>query len=292
MAKKYISKLTQGLNPNKKSMADLSANQNILITGGTSGLGFELVRIFLNKGFNVTATGRQPTTIPDYADRFKLFLIDFSDLNQVDVSMKKICETYDFDFVINNAGILSPPGFTPTINGLEITFQVNYLSHLLINEIILRKAKDNHPVKIATVTSPVYRLADTNLTIQSGSTGYKPFRAYASSKLYLTLMCEFLPLRYPGMNLQCFSFNPGTFSSGIYRMQKKWFRSAYRMAAPFMRNPKKVADNLADMLMGKNVKNGSIYDTRKHFVPVPSIDKKEKETFMRVCYEIINPFLS
>ncbi len=266
--------------------------QSILITGGTSGLGLELVRIFLNKGFNVTATGRQSIIIPGYNDRFKLFLIDFSDLHQVADSIKKICATYDFDFVINNAGILSPPDFTPTFNGLEFTFQVNYLSHLLINEIILRRAKDGHPVKIATVTSPVYRLADTNLTIYSGLTGYKPMRAYASSKLYLTLMCEFLPLRYPGMDLQCFSFNPGTFSSGIYRMQKKWFRGAYRIAAPFMRSPGKVAETLAAMLIERDVENGTICDIRKHFRTVPEIGKQEKETFMKVCYEIIDPFLS
>ena len=30
-----------------------------LITGGTSGLGLELVHLFLEKGYNVVATGRQ-----------------------------------------------------------------------------------------------------------------------------------------------------------------------------------------------------------------------------------------
>ena len=38
---------------------DKGMNQTILVTGGTSGLGLELVRIFLKKGYSVVTTGRQ-----------------------------------------------------------------------------------------------------------------------------------------------------------------------------------------------------------------------------------------
>jgi NAD(P)-dependent dehydrogenase (short-subunit alcohol dehydrogenase family) len=269
---------------------DISTGK-VLITGGTSGLGLELVKLFLNKGYNVVATGRQSLNLPVYEDKFNLFRIDFSDMNQVAVSIKKICDTYDFNFVINNAGILSPPYFTPTINGFEYTFQVNFLSHLLINEIILREIKDDRTIKIATVTSPVYRLADTDLTVQSGVKDYGAMKAYTSSKLYLTLMCEFLPARYPGLNLKCFSFDPGTFSSGIYRMQKKWFQEMYHIASPFMRSPGKVAKTLSEIIINEEVKNGMIGDIRKRFRPVPVIDEQEKEAFRKACYDRIDPFL-
>ena len=270
---------------------DISTGK-VLITGGTSGLGLELVKLFLNKGYNVVATGRQLLNLAGYEDKFKLYQVDFSDMNQVAVSIKKICETYDFNFVINNAGILSPPDFTPTINGYEYTFQVNYLSHLLINEIILRKIKDDRKVIIATVTSPVYRLAGCDLTLQWGVKDYSPVKAYASSKLYLTLLCEFLPARYPGLNLQCFSFDPGTFRSGIYRLQKKWFRELYSIASPFMRSPGKVAGTLVDIILKEEVEKGMICDIRKRFRSVPVIDEQEKEAFWKACYDRIEPFLS
>jgi NAD(P)-dependent dehydrogenase (short-subunit alcohol dehydrogenase family) len=269
-----------------------SGKNNVLITGGTSGLGLELGRLFLDKGYNVVATGRQLVNMPGYEDRFKLFRVDFSNMEQVAVSIKKICETYDFNFVINNAGILSPPDYTPTINGYEYTFQVNYLSHLIVNEIILRKSKSTFPLIIAAVTSPVYRLAGTAFNIQSESVYYNTLKAYTSSKLYLTIMCEFLPVRFPELDLQCFSFDPGTFSSGIYRMQRKWFRGMYRFAAPFMRSPEKVARVLTDILINEKVENGKIYDLKKRCRPVPLIGQKEKDAFRERCYEIIEPFLS
>jgi NAD(P)-dependent dehydrogenase (short-subunit alcohol dehydrogenase family) len=273
-------------------MADLSVQKNILITGGTSGLGLELVKLFLNRGYLVVATGRQHVNLPGYKDKFKLYQVDFSDMKQVADITKKICEAYNFDFVVNNAGILSPPYFTLTIDGFEYTFQVNFLSHLLINEIILSSIKDFNPVKIVTVTSPVYRFANTGLTIQSGEHGYNAVKAYIFSKLCLTLLSEFLPLRYPQLNLKCFSFDPGTFSSGIYRMQKKWFRRMYRIASPFMRSPGKVAKILAEIMLNEEAGNGMIFNIRKRSGSIPVIDNQEKEAFRKACYDIIDPFLS
>ena len=54
----------------------------ILITGGTSGLGLELVKLFLKKGYEIVATGRNPVTITGYEDLFKFYRVDLDDLGQ------------------------------------------------------------------------------------------------------------------------------------------------------------------------------------------------------------------
>jgi NADP-dependent 3-hydroxy acid dehydrogenase YdfG len=64
----------------------------VLITGGTSGLGLALVKLFLKKGYYVVAMGRQPLNLPGYEEKFKLFRIDFSDMDQVAIITKKICD--------------------------------------------------------------------------------------------------------------------------------------------------------------------------------------------------------
>ncbi|MGW8257695.1 MAG: hypothetical protein ACWGMZ_09445, partial [Thermoguttaceae bacterium] len=80
-------------------------------------------------------------------------------------------------------------------------------------------------------------LADAGYIKPTGAQDYNPVKAYVSSKLFLTMMCEFLPARNKNIDLQCFSYNPGTFRSGIYRMQKKWFHQMYQISSPFMKNP-------------------------------------------------------
>lgn len=261
--------------------------KTVLITGGTSGLGLELVKLYLRKGFYVIATGRHPINLSGYTESFRYISIDFNDLQQVAVSTKKICDDFDIDILINNAGILSPPDYTLTKNGLEYTFQVNFLSHLLINETIIQLIDDKSLI-IAAVISPVYRLADNNTSFVIDSPDYKPFKAYSNSKLFMTLMCHYISEKYKNKSICCFSFDPGTFRSGIYRMQKRWFQALYGIAAPFMRSPAKVASVLADIIINDKLQNGAIYDLRKRVRQIPETDKLKTEAFWKSCYNLIH----
>jgi NAD(P)-dependent dehydrogenase (short-subunit alcohol dehydrogenase family) len=266
--------------------------RNILITGGTSGLGLELARKFIDNGSSVVMTGRHPARIPEREDKIRILIVDFSDLRQVKERISTLLKSSgQIDAVINNAGILSPPGRTTTVNGFEYTYQVNFLSHLLVNELILRNIKNDRKITVAAITSPAFRLADPEIMRNPSEQKYSPIMAYATSKLFLTMMCEHLPLRFRELNLKCFCFNPGTFRSGIYRMQKEWFRSAYRVAAPFMRDPSKVADILTEIMSDEQFRNGVIYDYRKSVRSIPSVDEKLKRDFWNRCYGQIQPFI-
>jgi NAD(P)-dependent dehydrogenase (short-subunit alcohol dehydrogenase family) len=263
----------------------------ILITGGTSGLGLELVKLFLKKGYFVIATGRQSLVIPGFEDRFKFIKVDFSDLQQTSLTIRKICESYKFDIVINNAGVLSPPDFISTINNLEYTFQVNFLAHLLINEIIIKNKPVDLPLKICSVTSPVYKLAKAGTSIINQESDYKPFKAYSDSKFCLALMCRELSARFPGQKISCFSFDPGTFSSGIFRMQGNLFRVLYKIASPFMRKPSKVAEVLSEILIKDNISSGAIYNIRKNISYLPEMDSSVTDSFWKECYDRIGSCL-
>ena len=271
---------------------DKGKRQTILVTGGTSGLGLEMVRLFLHKGYNVVATGRQQTYFTGFDDKFTLYIVDFGDLKQVAEVAKRMCMDHSFRFIVNNAGILSPPGYMETVDGIEYTLQINILAHLLVNEFVLRNLDDDGRLVIASVTSPAYRIAALYEPIKSGPSGYRPIGAYSSSKLYLTLLGEFLASRHVNLNLQHFSFDPGTFSSGIHRMQKKWFREMYHIAAPFMRNPARVAKVLAEILLNDTIENGMIYDTLKRRRSPPEMDISSRAFIMNSCFALIEPFLN
>jgi NAD(P)-dependent dehydrogenase (short-subunit alcohol dehydrogenase family) len=267
-------------------------DMDLLVTGGTSGLGLELARLFLEKGYTVIATGRKLIDLNGYGDRFVLYRIDFSDLKKVAETTKKICRDHSVGYIVNNAGILSPPGYSETVDGLEYTFQINYIAHLLINEIILGTTKDDRHIRIASVTSPVYRFAGFDPVFERGNLNYRAMRSYSSSKLYLAMICGFLSARHDKLNLNCFSFDPGTFSSGIYRTQKKWFRGMYRIAAPFMKNPSGVAKVLAELLLMDDIVNGMVYNTSKRPRPLPSVDISRKAAFMDLSYGLIDKYLT
>ena len=269
----------------------VSDTRKILITGGTSGLGLGLVRFFLGKGYFVTATGRKNVKVQDLAGRFTFLKTDFSDMRQTSDAVRRICRDHEFDIVINNAGVLSPPGFMLTADGNEYTFQVNFLSHLMLNEIVLRNTPPDRPLKIAAIVSPVYRIAKKDLIICSSKADYSPLKAYSNSKLYLALMCTWLPVKYSSRDLKCIAFDPGVFSSGIYRMQKEWFRMLYRVAAPFMRSPEKITGKFGEIIEKKDLVYGVVYKSGDKIRSVPGIENDRVDAFWTECYKMIEPYL-
>ena len=264
---------------------------NILITGGTSGLGLELVKLFLHNGFYVVITGRKSVNIAGFEDKFRFYLVDFSNLGNTASVIKEICDTFNFDLVINNAGILSPPYFIKTDDGYEYTYQVNFLSHLLINEIIIQHHNKIRPLKIAAVTSTAYRIAIPNLKSLQDNNAYRPFKAYSNSKLYLVLMCRHLSVKYHDRKIYFLSFDPGVFSSGIYRMQSELFRKLYKVASPFMKKPTAIARVLSEILTGSNIANGAVYDIKKRIRNLPEIEPSVAMAFWNETFNIIVPYL-
>jgi NAD(P)-dependent dehydrogenase (short-subunit alcohol dehydrogenase family) len=271
-----------------ESASDIPA---ILVTGGTSGLGLEIVKTFLKRGYFVVATGRKEVNIPGYENRFRLYRIDFCDLKEIAKTIRTICNNHPVGVVINNAGILSPPDFRTTRDGNEYTFQVNFLGHLLINEIIIKMFGKSNPILIAAITSMVYKLAGTEISYCRKKEEYSPLKAYSDSKLFLAMMCKYLPARHEDVDLTCFSLDPGVFGSSIYRMQKGWFRFLYWIAAPFMRRPSVVAEILAKILTNTDIHNGVIYNIRRKVRHLKEFDPVTVCGFWEECYSILKSYI-
>jgi NAD(P)-dependent dehydrogenase (short-subunit alcohol dehydrogenase family) len=270
-------------------MERTTTEDKILVTGGTSGLGLELVKLLLDKGYYVVATGRKEVFFPDHKERYSFYRVDFGDLGMTAEVVGRICEKHEIDIVVNNAGILSPRVLTLTKDNLEYTFQINFLAHLLTNILIIRNKKREGRIRVTSVTSPVYRMAG----LQNGSDShYSAIRAYSGSKLYLALMCRHLCEIFPGEELHCFSFDPGIFGSGIYRMRGILFSSLYRIASPFMRKPLRVAEILAEYITEGNIPDGVIIDFRRRERMIPQFDKYAEERFWQSCHDLISAFIS
>jgi len=269
----------------------MSERLKILITGGTSGLGLELVRHFLEKGYFVVTTGRREIIVSGYEERLSFYRADFCDLRQTAETFRTICREYTFNYVIYNAGILSPSEFTKTNDGYELTYQVNFLAHLLVNEIIIQHHDPGIPLRVAAVTSMAYRVADHEFKSVSSPSMYRAWRAYSDSKLYLALMCSYYSGKFADTKIQFFSFDPGIFGSQLYRTQSGVFRIIYQTGVKILKKPEKQAAVLSDLLTGSDIKNGSVYDVRKRLRKLPETDSTEIGAFWECTKMEVNKFL-
>jgi NAD(P)-dependent dehydrogenase (short-subunit alcohol dehydrogenase family) len=268
------------------------AFKKILITGGTSGLGLEFVRHFLSAGYEVYTIGRDLKNISLNDKNFHFIKCDLANFRSLSGIISELCEKVkNFDIIINNAGVLGPSHYVETQDGFEYTFQVNFLSHLLIDEMIVRARKMTDQLLIISVTSPVYKFVKPNFRFPEQH-NFHSFQTYSESKIYILFIGEYLAKKHPDTNINYFGINPGIFSSGISRMKKKWFQRMYWIGAPFMRHPEKIADTLIAILEENNFVNGKIYREKRNLKELRNTDHQRVDIFMAECNSKIEKYTS
>jgi len=98
-------------------------NSTILITGGTSGIGLELVRQLTEQGSRIIVTGRKQETLNDTQRRFPkthLFRSDVSDPKDIERLYKEVTQQFpDLNMIINNAGEMRLVDVQDTREALE-----------------------------------------------------------------------------------------------------------------------------------------------------------------------------
>lgn len=126
----------------------------VLITGCSSGFGLETARLFLQKGWNVVATMRQPRAdILPVSDRLTVLPLDVTDPASITRALE---QAGDIDVLVNNAGF----GAAVPIELIEpdtarLLFETNTLGTLAMVQAILPRFRERRSGIIINVTSTV-----------------------------------------------------------------------------------------------------------------------------------------
>ncbi len=162
--------------------------KNIIITGTSSGIGFELVKIFANNGHNVLALSRNIEPTRD----IKLSNIESIRFDINNNSDHKLLSEYisnqwtHVDILINNAGLLiNKPFSETTTDDFNKVYSTNVFGVAeIINTILPFTKKSSHIINISSVGG-----------IQ-GSVKFSGLSAYSSSKGALITLTELLAEEY------------------------------------------------------------------------------------------------
>ncbi|MFC2116237.1 SDR family NAD(P)-dependent oxidoreductase, partial [Bacteroidota bacterium] len=126
---------------------DRADGKTILITGANSGLGFALAVSFAKRGGKVIMAGR--SKIPESGERVKkisgsenveMRFIDLSKIETIHRFAESLVEDgVSLDVCILNAAV-ALPGSRRTASGQDELFLVNYLSNVLLTQLLLKKS--------------------------------------------------------------------------------------------------------------------------------------------------------
>ena len=185
-------------------------SKNIIITGTSSGIGFELAKIFSKKNHRVLALSRNNSKLRDlnlegvHAVDFNLNDHDYFEINQFIKSVKKI------DVLINNAGYLvNKPFSQTTLEDFNLVYSTNIISvAMLIKNTIDYMEKGSNVLNISSIGG-----------IQ-GSVKFSGLSAYSSSKGALNILTEMLAEEYKDQGIH---FNSLALGSVQTKMLEKAF---------------------------------------------------------------------
>lgn len=222
---------------------DLS-NVTVLITGATSGLGFENARVLAAGGAHVLVGGRSSekagkavTAIRHHTADGTLTPIEcaLGSLFAVEACARAVRDvSQHLDLLILNAGIAWVKEPTRTPDGFEKTMGVNHLAHFHLTSLLLPLVlAAEHPRVVvlsstaASAMSSIEAMTDPSLGMNALLNGSRSWLmgvpAYGDSKLANALFAKELHNRYFDRGLLAYSVDPGEIMTGILKPSQAWF---------------------------------------------------------------------
>ena len=189
-------------------------NKNILITGGTSGIGRRTAEILASKGANVLVTGRSAERLNRMKVNSNILTLQF-DLSKTSEIPKKTKECLDLfsgriDVLINNAGIgdFGPVDEIGITNFLEV-FNTNVFGlALLTKELVPVMKKQNEGTII-------------NIGSSASIRGFKNGSVYAASKFAVRALSQCWQAELRPHNIRVCQVNPSEVTTAFAQRNRK-----------------------------------------------------------------------
>ena len=176
--------------PQKTTEARLDGKLCI-ITGATSGVGYQAANCLAKSGARLVMVCRNPEKASSVKEELRLkfgtdadvIIADFSRLSKVRKAAEEILAGYPrIDVLINNAGVHFTH-CTQTEDGFETVFAVNHLAPFLFTNLLLEKLKESTPARIIQVNSQGHRFGGLDLTdLDWSKRKYNGYKAYGAAK--------------------------------------------------------------------------------------------------------------
>ena len=196
---------------------------NIVITGGTSGLGYRTAFILAQDSKNKIiligknkAKGEQAIKSLNNETKNKnlsFLQVDLSSIFETS-SLKEKLANKKIDVLINNAGALFYSRLESE-DGIEKTFALNHLSYFILSNLLLKHKIIKNGGRIINVASGAHRGVDINFDDIEMVTNYNGWISYKKSKLCNILFTKKLSELALKNNITVNCLHPGFVKTGF-----------------------------------------------------------------------------
>lgn len=234
--------------------------KHLFVTGGTSGIGFQLAKTAFNHGCKVTLASRSEDRLKEARDKIthskeesvhpggelRVIRLDLSDLDTFDQMLDEYEAGNSFgpiDVLTLNAGLYKSEK-NATKQGFEMAFGVNHLGHFALCMKMLKRRllHQNKAARIVVVSSRMHHAVkeiDFNDPFFEQKS-YSGVKSYAQSKLANILFCrkldELLKKSSIWNKVHVYSLHPGWIQTNFDRDITGFFQVVQKLGRPFQKS--------------------------------------------------------
>ncbi|KAK9866876.1 hypothetical protein WJX84_012012 [Apatococcus fuscideae] len=209
-----------------------------VVTGGNSGIGFEVAKALACAGAHVVVASRNAAKSEEAVEELRIaagrarspgtvdFLpLDLSSLRSVQQFVTALKgRSQELHILVNNAAVWCPAD-SKTVEGMEAQVGPNYFGTVYLTELLLTTlratARTQHaPTRIVWITSASEVYGDVDWDDLTGEHKRSDFKQYSSTKLMGFMAARYLAQQYhqsdSGPGVQIFGAQPGASKTGAF----------------------------------------------------------------------------
>ena len=167
------------------------SGRRVIITGATSGIGWETALQLARAGAYVVLTARTTAKGEDAVDRIRSIfpsarirpsILDLASFQSIREFAAREGDQ-PLDLLVNNAGAMATKRRELTVDGFERTFATNYLGPFALTGLLLPALLRTDEARVVTVASAASKQGKIDLNDLQSDRHYKLTASYARSKL-------------------------------------------------------------------------------------------------------------
>ncbi|MGB9695367.1 MAG: SDR family oxidoreductase [Caldisericaceae bacterium] len=272
-----------------------------LITGATSGIGKVTAVELAKRGANIVFTARNMGKAEHTKEEIisasqnknvEYFECDLSSFASIAEFVNEFSAKHSaLHVLINNAGLWEARK-KMSKDGIEMTFQVNYLAQFLMTNLLLPKLRSSAPARIINVSSALHKKGKISFEDITNPRHYSGMQAYYDSKLAIVLFTKELARRLEGSSVTANVVHPGLVRTDIYRALPQFVKRFIFMFGAI--SPEEGAKTTVYLATASEVLNisGEYFAKEKVDVPLEvSNDKQLSKDLWDFSYKLIGSYL-
>ena len=230
-----------------KSRRDLTGKV-VLITGGNTGIGKELVRDLAKRNAKIILACRTVergqeamADIIETTGNHNIYVrkCDISSLQSVRMFCEEVLDSEErLDVLVCFAGSGAPFGRHLTEDGIELQFATNHLGHFLMVNLLLDLVKSTANSRIVITSSSGHLFGSLDLTNMVSFDKFvnHPFFTYCDTKLANVMFMKDLSERLSETGVTVNALHPGTVYTNGIRHNTIWYIKAFLTFLCFLYN--------------------------------------------------------